>query len=107
MKTVHCYGRRSNSPEAIYIGRPSIYGNPFVLTKEEDRDAVLERYHDWFYEKVESDPEFRNRILELRGHDLACWCAPRKCHGDVIIEWLETVCVDSDTKSMGMESKDG
>jgi Domain of unknown function (DUF4326) len=25
-----------------------------------------------------------NDIHELRGKDLACWCAPEACHGDLL-----------------------
>jgi hypothetical protein len=31
----------------------------------------------------------RPDLEPLRGHRLACWCAPLACHGDVIVEWLE------------------
>lgn len=29
-------------------------------------------------------------LESLRGHRLACWCAPLPCHGDVILEWLDS-----------------
>ena len=28
-------------PAAVYIGRPSIWGNPFVIGKDGSRDAVI------------------------------------------------------------------
>jgi hypothetical protein len=43
----------------------------------------------WFLERVENEPEFREAVEAVRGRDLGCWCAPRACHGDVILEWLE------------------
>jgi hypothetical protein len=32
----------------------------------------------------------RPDLEPLRGKRLACWCAPLPCHGDVIVEWLES-----------------
>lgn len=90
MKVIHCHGLREDTETARYIGRPGPYGNPFVLDIEANREAILEKYRIWFLRKVDSSPEFRKRILSLRGFDLACWCAPRSCHGDVILKWLET-----------------
>ncbi len=29
-------------------------------------------------------PEFRASIKALHGKTLACWCAPKPCHGDVL-----------------------
>lgn len=89
-KVVHC--KRAPRDSFTYIGRPSRWGNPFNLENAKDDEArrdVIERYKVWFLQKVESDPEFRESVESLRGADLGCWCAPRACHGDVIIEWLE------------------
>ena len=79
----------------VYIGRPGkgqdgYFGNPFRLDAEKDRDKILEQYRSYFLHRVENDPEFRRRILELRGKKLGCFCKPKKCHGDIIVEWLET-----------------
>jgi uncharacterized protein DUF4326 len=31
-------------------------------------------------------PELLAAVYELRGLDLLCWCAPERCHGDVLLE---------------------
>jgi len=46
-------------------------------------------FADYFYERLASDPEFRERVLALRGKTLGCFCKPRACHGDVIANYLE------------------
>lgn len=67
----------------VYIGRPSIWGNPFKLKREADREAVLAQYREWLM----SQPELIERAKrELKGKVLACWCAPKACHGDVLAE---------------------
>lgn len=68
--------------DAIYIGRGSPYGNPYVMGKDGDRDEVVRMYEEY----VERYPEFRQLIADaLRGKDLVCFCAPKPCHGDVLI----------------------
>lgn len=91
MKVIRCRNRDGGVPaDAIYIGRPGPLGNPFRMRSESDRerDRVVAEYKIWMEKEVDRNPEFRQQILALRGHDLACWCAPKPCHGDVIISWL-------------------
>lgn len=71
----------------VYVGRPSIFGNPFHTKAGEDRMQVIARYKDYFLERVESDPEFRAAAEKLRGKILGCHCKPKPCHGDVIAAW--------------------
>jgi hypothetical protein len=79
----------------VYIGREvpehgiaaSKWGNPFVLEEdtEAERDRVLAIYREW----VIAQPELMSSLDELRGKRLGCWCAPKRCHGDVLVELLE------------------
>jgi hypothetical protein len=88
-RVVHCKKAPKNS--FVYIGRPSPLGNPFLLRDASDdvqRIQVIEKYRNWFNIKIEEDPVFRAQVEAVRGKDLGCWCAPRPCHGDVIVEWL-------------------
>lgn len=75
---VHC----KKSSFDVYIGRPSIFGNPFVIGKDGDRAEVVRKYREW----VLTQPEILGRIQELKGKVLACWCSPEACHGDVLAE---------------------
>jgi hypothetical protein len=66
---------------AVYIGRPSPWGNPFAIGRDGDRDAVMEKYITW----LGQTPEIVDRARrELAGKDLVCWCAPAACHGHVL-----------------------
>jgi Domain of unknown function (DUF4326) len=89
MEVVHCK-KVFDDPNVIYIGRPGLFGNPFRMKNksDEERALVIEDYKIWFEKRMENDPTFRRAVLALRGHDLSCWCPPKPCHGDVIIEWL-------------------
>lgn len=73
------------------IDRKTKFGNPFRLEKDGGdftREGSVERYREWFVGKIESDPEFRAAVKELRGETLGCWCKPKACHGDVICDYL-------------------
>jgi Domain of unknown function (DUF4326) len=66
---------------AIYIGRGSQWGNPFRIDRDGDRVTVIAKYERWL-----ADQHHLLRALdELRGHDLVCFCAPRACHGDLLL----------------------
>jgi len=73
------------------IDRSTKFGNPYRLKKDGGdytREESVEAYRDWFRDKIQSDPEFRKSVDELKGETLGCWCKPKKCHGDVILEYL-------------------
>lgn len=74
--------KTSTNVDAVYIGRPSEFGNPFPISKTASRLDVLERYGRW----VHQQPDLLNKIRsELRDKDLVCFCAPLPCHGDVLL----------------------
>lgn len=80
----------------VYIGRAGkgqdgYFGNPFRLERNEDRGSTLEKYRKYFYEKLENDEEFKERILSLKGLTLGCFCKLGPCHGDVISEYLNSI----------------
>lgn len=77
----------------FYIGRGSPWGNPFAIGHGEgpDRAEVIEKYREYFYEKIAKDEGFRKGVLAMRGFRLACFCKPEACHGDVIAEYLDGV----------------
>ena len=74
-------GKRSSATQ-LYIGRPSKWGNPFVIGRDGSRADVIAKYRAW----IVAQPALLNALDELRGRDLICWCAPLACHGDVLID---------------------
>jgi hypothetical protein len=75
-----------------YIGRGSKWGNPFshqdgtkALYKVATREEAIEKYDKW----LDTQPELLAALEELRGQRLGCYCAPRPCHGDVLVRRLE------------------
>mgnify|MGYP005610208313 CR=1 FL=1 len=64
--------------DAVYIGRGSPWGNPFVIGRDGPREEVIARFAREVLPKLDLRP--------LRGKSLVCFCAPKACHGDVLLE---------------------
>lgn len=68
---------------AMYVGRPTIFGNPFETAEE-----FLQWMEDPKCGITEHDAIMAN-LHRLRGKDLVCWCPlNRPCHADVLIEFV-------------------
>lgn len=80
-RVVHC----KRQPFDVYIGRPSKWGNPFPLKSEGDRQKIIAAYRAWVKDEIAGG---RLDVEELRGKVLGCFCAPKACHGDVLLELL-------------------
>ena len=88
MRVVHC----KREPYDVYIGRPSVWGNPFVHERKnvkdgavlvESRERAIELYEIYIRDKID-----RKELLgleEIAGKTLGCWCSPKPCHGDVLV----------------------
>jgi hypothetical protein len=74
--------RHGMPPGAVYVGRPSKWGNPFTMGVGGTRSQVIARHRIWLCEQ----PDLMAALPELRGRDLVCWCAPAACHADTLRE---------------------
>jgi hypothetical protein len=72
----------------VYIGRPSIVGNPYKIGVDGTREEVIQKYKEYFNDKILNDRHFRLYILSLMGKTLGCYCKPLSCHGDIIANFL-------------------
>lgn len=73
---------KRTSPYDVYIGRGSIWGNPFVIGRDGDRAEVIRKHAAY----LKNNPDLMSRISELSGKRLGCFCAPLACHGDTLAE---------------------
>lgn len=77
----------------VYIGRPSKWGNPFTHIDDRktaahfivsSREEAVQKYKEWI---LEGDGKWLlDHLHELEGKTLGCWCAPKLCHGNALIE---------------------
>jgi uncharacterized protein DUF4326 len=81
---------------AIYVGRPSKWGNPFhpgalVWVRTEwievrDIEHAIKLFKNAMQRRLIWPIEQR-ALTKLRGHDLACWCPlDQPCHADVLLD---------------------
>lgn len=81
----------------VYCGRGSIFGNPYTHLPIEKTKAqfqvktieeAIQKYREYFYNKIENDSDFLDAVLRLKDKKLGCYCAPNPCHVDIIAEFL-------------------
>ena len=72
---------------AIYVGRPTVWGNPYVVGSElMNGETLTAEKAVALYEQHLAD-NFSERDIRhcLRDKDLACWCVlDQPCHADVL-----------------------
>lgn len=64
-------------PDAVYVGRPSPWRNPFKIGIDGDRATVIRKFEETILPTLDLRP--------LRGKHLVCWCAPQACHADILL----------------------
>lgn len=82
-------------PGVVYVGRPTEWGNPWRVggTAHGAIDPVtaVKRYQAALLGdeiRGKDGRAMRDRLVELRGRDLACWCdLDKPCHADVLLYW--------------------
>lgn len=75
--------KRLRQEDGVYIGRPSVWGNPFEIGVDGNRQQVIEKYQTY----LKCNPALLERAKkELKGQNLVCWCAPLACHGDILLK---------------------
>ena len=75
-------------PDNVYVGRacrayhkPSFWQNPFRISANCTREQAISRYELY----LRTNTKMMNKLFELSGKTLGCWCAPLKCHGNALI----------------------
>lgn len=76
---------------AVYIGRGTPLGNPYVIGEHGDRDEVCDLYDNRLaYRIQQGDPVTLTALLGLKANSqLVCSCAPARCHGHGIVKAWE------------------
>lgn len=83
----------------IYVGRPTKWGNPFVVgtMSHDDPPQPLTAVEAvaLFEDQIEEILDMVDGSLEeLRGKDLACWCPlDQPCHADVLLRLANKVSI--------------
>ena len=48
--------------EGVYIGRPSLIGNPYRIGAHGTREQVIARYREWLWEQIKQ----QNKVCDLK-----------------------------------------
>ena len=75
---VHNLYHNTASSDAVYVGRGSLWGNPFVIGKDGTREEVIEKFKQFILPTLD--------LIPLKDKDLICFCKPKACHADLLIE---------------------
>lgn len=89
-RVVRCGGRRDNIPGYVYVGRPSKWGNPFVMPDHGTREEVIKKYEEWIT-VGEGSKILQPQLWQLKNCLLGCWCQPLPCHGDVLAKLVNAL----------------
>jgi len=105
----------SGGENEVYIGRAtarikgSILGNPYRIGRDGAREEVIEKYDRWLSREIaergDAYSELR-RLAEIAKTGelvLVCWCAPEKCHGEIIKSEIESI---NRLRNRGREAQD-
>jgi hypothetical protein len=85
-KRFYYIGRAFNN--GIWILNKSIFHNPFKLEKgasDKERNECIAKYKEYILQQ----PKLLDQLHQLKGKQLACFCKPKACHGQVLIELLK------------------
>lgn len=74
---VHNKHHRTAPDDAVYIGRGSPWGNPFVIGQHGTREQVIESFGNFILPGLD--------FTQLKGKHLVCFCKPQTCHGDLLL----------------------
>jgi hypothetical protein len=88
--------RKGQGLGGVYVGRPTPLGNPFRLEREDQRNEVVARYATWLEQELHRGnrevaralEELYRKLKRQGALTLLCFCAPRRCHAEVIAEKL-------------------
>lgn len=107
MAGIHVYNltaEEHTGHNVFYCGRGSILGNPYTDIKDKEtkarfvvstREEAIERYSHYFDVMNGSNLRFQRAVNEIytkykNGEDvyLGCYCHPKHCHCDIIVDKL-------------------
>lgn len=84
----------------VYIGRKGVviidgkryppndskWCNPYKITENCSRKKALT-----LYKKMILESTLVEDLHELKNKNLGCWCKPEQCHGDILLELINTL----------------
>lgn len=83
-KVIHIRDKDEHD-NVVLIDRTTPYGNPYKIGVDGNRDEVIEKFRKYLL----TNTELQCMVMkEFQDKTLACWCKPKKCHGDIYVEFV-------------------
>jgi hypothetical protein len=79
-------------PYDVYIGRGSIWGNPYSHmsgTKAEFKVSSRHEAISSYFAYIKTRPDLLRQLRYLKGEVLGCYCYPAECHGEILVQMSE------------------
>jgi uncharacterized protein YeaO (DUF488 family) len=103
---IHIVNKYKHTPSSTdyYCGRGSLFGNPYTHIRDKQtlaqfivdtREEAINKYAEYFNSVILNNESARiklNSMKEVAKHNdiyLLCFCVPKKCHCEVIKQYLE------------------
>jgi len=81
-------------PYDVLIDRTTIWGNPYshqegtlAKYKVTSRKKAIAKYRQY----ILNNKELMSRLDELKDKVLGCWCSPKSCHGDILVDLCDNI----------------
>ena len=114
---VRIENKKTYRGDGVYIGRPSLLGNPFKIGEHGKRAEVISLYRAWLWRQIKLRGNVFRELQRLaaiaRRGDLVliCWCKQRSCHdvpchGDILksaVMWMNSADTDSPTDAENLD----
>ena len=88
--------RKIHRGESIYVGRPSVLGNPYRIGQDGNRAQVIQMYRRFLWKEIQSGAgavhDELHRLAKLAKRSdliLSCWCHPLQCHATCLKNCIE------------------
>ena len=90
-KCYDVYIGRTGKGKDGYFGNPVIHGKECPICAKTHKKPVdtIDCYEEYLKMMLETDEDFKEKFYELKGKVLGCFCKPRRCHGDIMVKYLE------------------
>jgi len=83
IENMRTWPRGMKAADAVRVDRGTRWGNPFILGTDGDRNRVCDLFRAYAAWRLTIQPDW---LAPLKDRDLACWCAPERCHAETLME---------------------
>ena len=88
----------------VLIDRRTKWGNRFRVGRDGSREEVIAHYRADLWRRIRAGEIALEELAEIAGCWYACWCLPRRCHGEVLARaaaWATGVLAERDARQAG------